>query len=170
MKRKINPFTYTYASDFLNYRENNIIYAAYFFPTFIYMIIDGIKYTSNLEWNTWYIYFVLFLFNAIITIIYIYLSYNKKMIKSYLKRKYFIMLLGIPSTTSLSFLTFLSLSNGESIFIIVSFLTMMFILRFIGLKYWMIYDERKIPKRRGDRLYFGESYEKACRRYDWEQK
>lgn len=92
---------------------------------------------------------------------------SKKVIKSYITRKYVIILICIPFTISWMVGSLLTLFTGNLVFILA--VIIMFMLRFKGLKYWMIYDEKKFPKKRGDRLYAWEPHKDACRRYDWEK-
>lgn len=85
MRKKKSLYSATHADDFLTYSENNIIYASYLITIIPIAFVEVIKYLSNSNWNTFYLYFVIFIILSFCLISLWYLSYQKKLLSRILQ-------------------------------------------------------------------------------------
>lgn len=156
-------------TSFLNYRENNIIYASYLMSFIVWVLVEGAKSASDADWYTTSIYLKIGVAVSLLTVICLVLCYVVKIVKPYLLRKYLIILILVPSSLSylsLAVMTYLDECVSTDIGNIYYFIhiLLMFVIRFWLLKKWIKFDHARIPLRRGEKIYLGESsFEANCR-------
>ncbi len=159
------------ANEFLYYRENNIIYASYLSSFLVWALIEGAKYASTDKWHATNIYFTIAMLLLLSTAVIFIFSYVKKVIRPYLLRKYLIILLLVPlslSYLSLSVLSYIdesvSINLGNKYFAI--HILLMFIIRFWLINKWIAFDQERLPLRKGEKIYLGETSFKVNSRFD----